>query len=151
MMDRIIHPLKMRATSFVNEDGGADDPSNGGRSCANDYINFLTMLLNKGMFDGKRVLSEKAVEELETIQFGTLPEKYMPKDLQGTKIALGNYVANAGGTLLVSPDLLGTAAWIDKCRNYAAVLIVEKPEEEKKPIYQNLINLVGAAIGGACQ
>ena len=151
MMDRIIHPLKMRATSFVNEDGGADNPSNGGRSCANDYINFLTMLLNKGMFDGKRVLSEKAVEELETIQFGTLPEKYMPKDLQGTKTALGNYVANAGGTLLVSPDLLGTAAWMDKCRNYAAVLIVEKPEEEKKPIYQNLINLVGAAIGGACQ
>ena len=151
MMDRIIHPLKMRATSFVNEDGGADNPSNGGRSCANDYINFLTMLLNKGMFDGKRVLSEKAVEELETIQFGTLPVKYMPKDLQGTKTALGNYVANAGGTLLVSPDLLGTAAWMDKCRNYAAVLIVEKPEEEKKPIYQNLINLVGAAIGGACQ
>jgi len=151
MMDRIIRPLKMHVTSFVNEDGGADNPANGGRSCANDYINFLTMLLNKGMFEGKRVLSEKAVEELETAQFGNLPVKYMAKELQGTRVALGNYLANANGTLMVSPDLLGTAAWLDKCRNYAAVLIVEKPEEEKKPIYQNLINLVGEAIGGACQ
>jgi CubicO group peptidase (beta-lactamase class C family) len=151
MMDRIVHPLKMRATSFVNEDGGADDPSNGGRSCVNDYINFLTMLLNKGMFDGKRVLSEKAVQELETIQFGALPVKYVPKELQGTKTALGNYLANASGTLMVCPDLLGAAAWLDTCRGYAAVLLVEKPEEEKKPLYQNLINLVGQAIGGACQ
>jgi hypothetical protein len=91
------------------------------------------------------------VEELEKTQFGSLPIKYMPKELQGTKVALGNYLANAGGTLMVSPDLLGMAAWLDKCRNYAAVIIVEKPEEEKKPIYQNLINLVGQAIGGACQ
>jgi len=151
MMDRIERPLKMHATSFVNEDGGADDPANGGRSCANDYINFLTMLLNKGMFEGKRVLSEKAVQELERVQFGNLPIKYMPKELQGSKPALGNYLANASGTLMVSPDLQGLAAWVDTCRNYAAVIIVEKPQEEKKPIYQNLINLVGEAIGGACQ
>ncbi|HWB94535.1 MAG TPA: serine hydrolase domain-containing protein [Puia sp.] len=151
MMDRIVRPCKMHGTSFVNEDGNADDPSNGGRSSANDYINFLAMLLNKGMFDGKRVLSEKAVQELETAQFASLPVKYMPKELQGDHTALGNYPGNAGGTLLVSPDLMGTAAWIDKCRNYAAVLIVEKPQEEKKPIYQNLINLVGQAIGGACE
>lgn len=150
MMDRIVRPCKMHGTSFVNEDGNADNPSNGGRSSANDYINFLTMLLNKGMFDGKRVLSEKSVEELETAQFGNLPVKYMPRELQGARNGLGNYLVNANGTLQVSPDLMGTAAWIDKCRNYAAVLIVEKPEEEKKPIYQNLINLVGQAIGGAC-
>lgn len=151
MMDRIERPLKMHATSFVNDDGGADDPGNGGRSCAGDYINFLTMLLNKGMFEGKRVLSEKAVQELEQVQFGSLPVKYMPSALQGTKVALGNYLANASGTLMVAPDMQGMAAWIDTCRNYAAVIIVEKPQEEKKPIYQNLINLVGEAIGGACQ
>ena len=75
----------------------------------------------------------------------------MPKELQGSKPALGNYLANASGTLMVSPDLQGMAAWVDTCRNYAAVIIVEKPQEEKKPIYQNLINLVGEAIGGACQ
>ena len=151
MMDRIQRPLKMHGTTFVNQEGGADDPSNGGLSCANDYINFLTMLLNKGMFEGKRVLSEKAVQELERVQFGSLPVKYMPAALQGTKGALGNYLANASGALMVSPDLEGAAAWIDTCRNYAAVIIVEKPQEEKKPIYQNLINLVGQAIGGACQ
>ena len=155
MMDRIVRPLKMRSTSFVNEEGGADNPSNGGRSSANDYLSFLAMLLNKGTFEGKRVLSEKAVEELETAQFTSLPVKFMPKELQGAHFGLGAYItdANAAGAsnILVAPDLQGTAAWIDKCRNYAAIIIVEKPEEDKKPLFQNLINLVGAAVGGGCQ
>src|ERR1700709_507298 len=41
MADRIVRPLKMRATNFSNEDGGAIDASGGARSTANDYINFL--------------------------------------------------------------------------------------------------------------
>jgi hypothetical protein len=67
---------------------------------------------------------------------------------------LGAYIidanASGGSNTLACPNLLGTAPFIDKCRNYAAILIVEKPQEEKKPLYQNLINLAGAAIGGAC-
>ncbi len=154
MMDRIIRPLKMRGTTFVNEEGGADNPSNGGRSTANDFGNFLMMLLNKGMFDGKQVLSEKAVEEMEKAQFASLPVKFVPKELQGAHFGLGAYIteSNAAGAsgILVAPDLQGTAAYIDKCRNYGAILIVEKPQEEKKPLYQSLINLIGQGIGGGC-
>jgi CubicO group peptidase (beta-lactamase class C family) len=154
MRERITQPLKMRGTSFVNEEGGAVNPSNGGRSTANDYINFLTMLMNKGVFEGKRVLSEKAVEEMETAQFANLPVKFIPLALQGAHMGLGTYIitTNAAGApvTLACPDLLGTAAYLDKCRNYGAVLIVEKPEEEKKPLYGNLINLIGEAIGGGC-
>jgi CubicO group peptidase (beta-lactamase class C family) len=150
--ERITGPLKMRGTSFTNEEGGAINPSGGARSTANDYINFLAMLLNKGTLGGKRVLSEKAVEEMETAQFVSLPVKYMP--ITGAHTALGSYIVDAnstgGSNTLACPNLLGTAPFIDKCRNYAAILIVEKPEEEKKPLYQNLINLAGAAIGGAC-
>jgi CubicO group peptidase (beta-lactamase class C family) len=149
MMDRIIHPCKMHGTNFVNEDGGADDPSNGGRSNANDYINFLTMLLNKGEFEGKRVLSEKAVDELMTPQFANLPVKYMPNPLAFAKPGLGCFLSD-NGNIVFNTDLQGTAAYIDKCRNYAAVIMVEKPLEEKKPLYQNLMNLVQSAIGGAC-
>jgi CubicO group peptidase (beta-lactamase class C family) len=151
MMERIIRPLKMKGTSFSNEDGGAVNPAGGARSTANDYINFLTMLLDKGMFGDKRVLSEKAVEELETIQFAALPVKYAPKPLQGGHFALGSYIsdANAAGTpsVLICTDLLGTSAVIDKCRNYAAILIVGKPEEEKKQgLFQSMKGLIDGVI-----
>ena len=69
MMERIIRPCKMKATTFTSDDGGAINASGGGKSTANDYLNFLQMLINKGQFEGKRVLSEKAVEEMETGQF----------------------------------------------------------------------------------
>ena len=52
----------------------------GAITTANDYINFLGMLLNKGTFEGKKVLSEKSVAEMETIQFPDVPVKYMPKE-----------------------------------------------------------------------
>jgi hypothetical protein len=91
---------------------------------------------------------------METAQFTSLPVKFMPKDMQGAKVGLGAYItetnASGGSNILISPDLQGTVAFIDKCRNYGAILIVEKPEEEKKPIVQNLISLIGQAVGGAC-
>ena len=154
MRERITNPLKMRGTSFTNEDGGATNPSNGARSTANDFINFLTMLLNKGTFEGKRVLSEKAVAEIETAQFVGLPAKFLPAGLQGAHMGLGCYITSMGSSgspaAFVSPSLVGTAAFMDSCRNYSAVIIVEKPQEEKKPLYQNLMNLIGEAIGGTC-
>ena len=154
MRERITSPMKMRGTIFSNELGGSTNPSNGGQSTANDYINFLTMLLNKGTFEGKRILSEKAVEELMKVQAAGLPVKYMPAGLPGVQMGLGCFITNRNSsgapTAFVSPDLLGTAAFLDACRNYGAVIIVEKPIEEKKPLYQNLMNLIGEAIGGAC-
>jgi CubicO group peptidase (beta-lactamase class C family) len=154
MRERITNPLKMRGTSFTNEEGGATNPSNGARSTANDYINFMTMLLNKGVFEGKRILSEKAVAEIETAQFPSLPVKFMPAGLQGAHMGLGCFITNTGSsgapTAFVSHSLLGAAAFMDTCRNYSAIIIVEKPQEEKKPLYQNLMNLIGEAIGGAC-
>jgi CubicO group peptidase (beta-lactamase class C family) len=151
MSERILRPLRMRGTSFSNEDGGAVNPAGGARSTANDYISFLEMLLNKGVAGGKRILSEKAVEELEKVQFAGLPVKYAPKDLQGLHYTLGAFTTGAntaGASVLISPNMLGTVAFIDKCRNYAAILIVEKPEEEKKILYQSLKNLVDEQIGG---
>ena len=152
MMERVLRPLKMRGTSFANDDGGAVNPSGGAHSTAADYINFLSMLLNKGVFGDKRILSEKSVEEMGKMQFGNLPVRYAPKDIQGAHYSLGAYITNADATVLISPNILGTTAYIDKCRNYAAILIVEKPEEEKKLLYISMKNLVDQAIGGAgCQ
>ncbi|HVW59873.1 MAG TPA: serine hydrolase [Puia sp.] len=156
MQERIIRPLKMRSTSFSNEDGGPVNPAGGARSTANDYINFLSMLLNKGVFEGRRILSEKAVEELETSQFPAIPVKSVPKSLQNVHFGLGAFITESTATgksnVLACPNQMGTIPYIDKCRNYAAILILAKPEEEKKPLYQSLKNLVDGAVGGSsCQ
>jgi len=157
MMERIIHPLKLKGTSFSSEDGGAINASGGARSTANDYISFLTMLLNKGMFGDKRILSETAVEEMEKEQFAGLPVKFVPRPLQGVGIhfALGNYILTDGDAASASaffcPNVLGTTPIIDKCRNYAAILLVQKPEEEqKKSLSLSMKNLIDEAIG-ACK
>jgi CubicO group peptidase (beta-lactamase class C family) len=156
MMERVLRPLKMRGTSFSNEEGGAVNPSGGARSTANDYISFLAMLMNKGTFEGKRILSEKAIEEMEKVQFASLPVKYSPKDMQGAHYGLGVFIAESNTTggassVFFDPNLLGTTPLIDKCRNYAAILIMEKPDEEKKILFPNMKNLVDAALGGGCQ
>ena len=51
MQERITRPLMMRNTSFASF--GAVNPSGGAISTASDYMNFLSMILNKGMFNGK--------------------------------------------------------------------------------------------------
>jgi len=154
MMERIIRPCKMKSTTFASEDGGAINASGGAKSTANDYINFLAMLLGKGMFEGKRVLSEKAVEEMQTAQFASLPVKYIPKAVFTNHYGLGAFIidANAAGvaTTMADPNEYGTVPFMDKCRNYAAILIVEKPEEEKKPLLQSLMNLIGEQMGAGC-
>jgi CubicO group peptidase (beta-lactamase class C family) len=153
MMERIQRPLKMRSTSFSNDEGGATNPAGGGKSSAADYINFLSMLLNKGMFADKKVLSEKAVEELAKIQFGNLPVKFVPKAAQAAHYCLGAFVMDSNGSgagsVLTSPNFLGTMAWLDRSRNYGAILITEKAEEEKKPaLLLNLKTQVDQALGG---
>lgn len=156
MMEKILRPLKMRGTSFSNEDGGAVNPSGGAKSTASDYINFLSMLLNKGMFEGKQILSEKSVNEIETAQFTELPVKYIPKLTEGLHYGLGSWIEETdsdGKTAVLScNNLLGTYPYIDKCRNYAAILIVQKPaQEQKKEFYMKLKEAVDNQINSTCK
>jgi len=145
MMERIIRPCKMRATTFTSDDGGAINASGGAKSTANDYMNFLVMLMNKGEFEGKRVLSEKAVEEIETAQFAALPVRSTATGLSGAKFGLGSFIMD--NNTFACPDGYGVVPFFDKCRKYAAILIVEKPEEEKKPLVASLMSLISEQMG----
>ena len=62
---RIAEPLGMSSTSF-NLMGFNRNPdvAGGARSTAEDYSRFLTMLLQRGVWSGKRILSEQAVAEI---------------------------------------------------------------------------------------
>jgi CubicO group peptidase (beta-lactamase class C family) len=148
MQERLLRPLKMRATNFVNDEGGAIDPSVGARSTANDYINFLSMLLNKGMFEGKRILSEESIAEMQKPQFPDLPKKYSPKVTEGFQYGLGQWIsAEDGKTFFTSPSLSGTWPFIDKCRDYACIILVQNPlKEDKKETFLQAKDIIDEQI-----
>lgn len=145
VQDKILRPCKMRATSFTNENGVTSNAADGAVTTANDYINFLAMLLNKGSFEGKKVLSEKSVEDLETIQFPKLPVKYMPKEAAGLKTGLGCWLGN--GDLVSSIYLTGFWPYVDRNRKYAALLLPKKTDEPKKELYVEFKDKMDAAFG----
>lgn len=149
MQERILRPLKMRGTTFADDKGGAVNPSGGAQSTPNDYMNFLVMLLNKGEFMGKRILSEKSVQEIETAQFPELRIKYVPRGFEDLKEGLGTWVEK--GNVISSINLTGTWPYIDKCRNYAAVIMVKNPAvEPRKEVYAQFKEAIDKQIGGNC-
>lgn len=118
--------MGMRTATFYNENGNAPNPSGGAVCSAFDYLNFMQMLLNKGTFNNKRILSEKAVQEMLTIQFPALRVRYTPALATGFKYALGSWVQERDdaekGFVFSCPGLLGTWPWIDTKRNYVGIV-----------------------------
>lgn len=125
---RLFVPLAMRKTTFSTLDASAVNPSGGAQSTPEDYMHFLVMLMNKGIYQGKKILSEQAVNQLLEIQ--TRPEiiKYAPKAAQGYNYALGAWVVeekDGKATALASPGLFGTWPMVDDCRGYAYLFFVK--------------------------
>src|SRR5688572_28165904 len=120
-LQRLFRPLGMSKTTFANLDGTPPNPSGGARSTAEDYMKFLQMLLNKGMYQGKKILSEDAVNQLMQIQTNASQIKYAPKAAEGFNYALGSWVIESTAnekkaTALASPGLFGTWPMVDFSR-----------------------------------
>jgi len=60
--DKILRPCKMRSTSFTNDNGLVTTPQMA-LLLLQVTISISWMLLNKGTFEGKKVLSEKSIAE----------------------------------------------------------------------------------------
>ncbi|TMI95372.1 MAG: serine hydrolase [Bacteroidetes bacterium] len=125
---RLFVPLAMRKTTFSTLDGSAVNPSGGAQSTPDDYMHFLIMLLNRGVYQGRKILSEDAINQLLQVQ--TKPEliKYAPKAAQGYNYALGAWVVeekDGKATAIASPGLFGTWPMIDYCRGYAYLFFVK--------------------------
>lgn len=150
--ERLFRPLKMRATTFTDFEGKAINPSGGAQTTANDMVNFLSMLLNKGMFEGKKILSEASVAELQKAQFTDKPVKYTPESTEGLHHGLGAWLqeedANGNGLVVSGLGTFGSFPYVDNCRKYAAVLFVQNPlKDARKDVSKQFKEAVEANMG----
>jgi CubicO group peptidase (beta-lactamase class C family) len=130
---KLFSQLGMSKTTFSNLEG-AVNPSGGAKSTAEDYIKFLQMLLNKGKFNGKQIISEKSIEQIIMVQAPLDKIKYAPKAAEGFAYALGSWVMEGKqkATALASPGLFGTWPMVDYCRGYACIFFVKKLLSEER-------------------
>ncbi len=149
LLEKIVRPLGMKATSYSDND--RISPSSSGSSSAFDMTNFMTMLLNKGMFNGKRILSEQTVAAMETLQIDASKMKDIPSPLAGFTYGMGEWVmdkdANGQPTVIGFPNMYGSLFYIDKCRGYTFVLLTKNLQmESKKETYLAMKKLVDGII-----
>lgn len=134
MQERITRPLMMRNTSFSSFD--AVNPSGGALSTPNDYMNFISMILNKGMFNGKRVLSEASIEAMQVLRTNSGTIKYAPKLAAGYNYGFGEWIQetdeNGKATVVSCPGLFGTWPLVDLSRGYALLIFTNSLLKESK-------------------
>lgn len=152
MQQRLLKPLGMRNTTFQQDFDKAPNPSGGAVSTAADYMNFLSMILNKGMFKGKRILSESAITQMQQAQ--TTPDmiKYAPKAAEGYNYGLGEWLleqdATGKGICVASPGLFGTWPMVDNCRGYASIVFVKTllSSEQKRDVYLDIKSAIDSTL-----
>lgn len=154
MQERITRPLMMRNTSFSSFN--AVNPSGGAVSTASDYMNFLSMILNKGMFNGKRILSEKAIADMQMVRTTPAMIKYAPKAAEGYNYGFGAWVLqadeNGQAQVLASPGLFGTWPMVDFCRGYASIFFTKGGlGEERKEIFMDMKQSIDAQFSSSCK
>ena len=135
--ERLGGPLEMKRTTYYAF-GATKNPNVAGgvRSCVDDYGNYVTMLLNRGVFKGKRVLSEKAVATMFSNQSGNvkiLRHAYDVLDYVDPKLAkapygigcwLEDYDPKTGKTTSISSGGgFGCMPFVDLKRNVAGVFL----------------------------
>ncbi|CAN5275500.1 serine hydrolase domain-containing protein [soil metagenome] len=154
MMQRIFRPMEMKFSTFYSEK--ATNPSGGAQSTAADYMHFLIMILNKGMYKDKTILSEQSIAEMQKIQTTQATIKYSPEIAEGFSYGLGEWVlqtdASGNSTVVACPGLFGTWPLVDNCRGYACIFFVKTLlREDRKDIYTDLKQTIDAEITGDCK
>ena len=151
---KLLNPLGMRRTTFTNLNGGPVNPSGGALSNADDYMRFLTMLLNNGKINGLQFLTPESIQEMRKIQTEGLPIAYAPKSAEGFQYASGAWVIEGEkgvASALSSPGLFGTWPVVDFCHGYASLVLVKSLlSEEKADVHAEIRQLILAQLPKKC-
>jgi CubicO group peptidase (beta-lactamase class C family) len=153
---KLLNPLGMTKTTFTDLNGFAVNPSGGARSTAEDYMKFLVMLLNGGIYDGKRIIDQEALEELFMVQNTVDQVRYAPKAATGYTYAFGAWAMETEpftsdgkriASVLACPGLFGTWPLIDFRREYAYIVFVKNLlGEERAETHKELKKVVDSIL-----
>jgi CubicO group peptidase (beta-lactamase class C family) len=150
------NPIKLiEVTKVPNNDGAGS----GAVSTAADYMNFVSMLLNGGTLNGKRILSPMTIALMTSDQLGgrtTIPLSpgQLMLGVDGYTFGLGFMVRQGEGLASVqgSPGefmwggAAGTFFWVEPKEQLAVVLMSQVPGPIR-PHYRRLIKeMVSAAV-----
>jgi CubicO group peptidase (beta-lactamase class C family) len=138
--ERLAGPLGMTHTTWGNPLWPGLPPDQirnpnlqgGAITTADDYGRLLTMLASNGLYQGRRILSAHAVDEMEQAQTRGLPMMFEPQGgaEQGLQYALGNWCGdvakNGDCTLVASPGALGTYPWIDRTNGLYGIFFMRR-------------------------
>jgi len=147
--ERIAKPLAMKNTTFKM--GKAVNPSGGATSTAADYMNFLQMILQKGSFNGKQIISEKTIELMQISRTTRAKVVYSPAEAAGFEYGWGEWILEkdeiGNSTVVCSPGLFGTYPWVDLGRNYAAIIFVKNIHvKDRQKNYQEIRDAVNLSL-----
>ncbi|MDQ6814310.1 MAG: beta-lactamase family protein [Bacteroidota bacterium] len=150
-LERLATPLDMHHTDFGK--AKVPLPAGGAWSSASDYLNFLVMILNKGVYNGKRILSEAAVAQM---QFNRITKNviiaYSPNEAGSAGYGLGEWVMEAStvsntARSVSSPGLFGSFPWVDNEKKYCGFLMTFYLKSQgRRERYQELKELVDDLI-----
>ncbi len=149
--ERMAKPLNMKNTDFGK--GKVALPAGGASSTPEDYLNFLVMMLNKGTFNGKRILSEKSVNEMQVnLLTSDVKIAYSPTEAGNFGYGYGEWVIessliNSLSTAVSSPGLFGSFPWIDNQNKTAGFLMTFYIKSDgRNERYKELKKLVDTAV-----
>ncbi|WP_316766551.1 serine hydrolase domain-containing protein [Pedobacter frigiditerrae] len=141
--ERIARPLAMKNTSFGQNKVVL--PAGGATSSSEDYINFLVMVLNKGVYKGNRILSENSIKEMQINRITDgVKVAYSPSEAGGIGYGFGEWVSN---DTVSSPGLFGSYPLVDNKNKYAAFLMTYYLKNDgKQERYVSLKKILDEAI-----
>ncbi len=149
--ERIAKPLDMSNTDFGK--GKVALPAGGAFSTPVDYMHFLEMILNNGMYNGKRILSEKAIAEMQVNRLTkNIKIGYSPAEAGDFGYGFGEWVMETSTkdnltTAVTSPGLFGSFPWVDNKNNYCAFLMTFYIKNQgRNERYKTLKSLVDESI-----
>ncbi len=124
--ERIARPCDMTGTDFGK--GKVPLAAGSAWSTAEDYLHFLNMILNEGMYNGKKILSRESVIEMQKNRVTKdAVIAYSPAEAGNWGYGYGEWVMDdASGEKrsmgVTSPGLYGGFPWVDNALHYAGFL-----------------------------
>jgi hypothetical protein len=121
----------MYATDFGK--AKSTNVGDGAYSSAKDYNNFLKMILNNGIYNNTRVLSENAIKEMLTDHTSNLPLGYTPyrfRTAQNTRYyGLGVWIERIDQKTKIATEVncqgaRGFTPWLNTCKNTTGIIAV---------------------------